>query len=85
LRRSVITFIDSTPNFQLITYFKLNEKVSSAWDVTAFFGDLEFLDELKAIRKKEMHTPQLSSLLADPHLPHHCGIRTASIPRIQRS
>jgi len=67
---SIITFLDGTPNFKLITQYKLNEKVSSTWDLTAFFGDPAFLDELKAIRKKDTHTPQLSSLLANPHPPY---------------
>jgi len=67
---SVITFLDGTPNFKLITHYKLNEKVSSTWDLTAFFGDPAFLNELKAIRKKESHKPYLSSLLADPQPPY---------------
>ena len=67
---SIITFLDGQPNFQLITQYKLNEKVPSGWDVTAFFGDPAFLDELRTIRKTRTYTPNLSRLLANPRSPY---------------
>jgi hypothetical protein len=48
---SVITFIDGKPSNELIENYHLMEKVSSAWDLTAFYGDLIFLEELKHIHK----------------------------------
>ncbi len=49
---SIITFIDGEPSNDLIEHYHLMDKVSSAWDLTAFYGDLIFLEELKNIHKK---------------------------------
>ena len=67
---SIIAFIDTKPNFELITHFKLNEKVSSTWDLTVFFGDPNFLDELRIIKKKQTIKPNLTSLLLNPKPPY---------------
>jgi hypothetical protein len=49
---SIITFIDGEPNNELIEHYHLMDKVSSAWDLTAFYGDFTFLEGLKNIHKK---------------------------------
>jgi tetratricopeptide (TPR) repeat protein len=48
---SIITFIDREPNNELIEHYHLIDKVSSAWDLTAFYGDLIFLEKLNGIHK----------------------------------
>ncbi len=67
---SIITFLDTKPNFELITHFKLNDRVSSTWDLTAFFGNPIFLDEVKHIQKKQVAQPILSTLLLNPRQPY---------------
>jgi hypothetical protein len=66
---SIIAFIDLKPNYELITHFKLNEKVSSGWDLMAFFGDQPFLDRVKAIQRQHIYLPNLSAILAHPKPP----------------
>ena len=48
---SIITFIDGEPSNDLIRHYHLMDKVSSAWDLTAFYGNLTFLEEIKNIHK----------------------------------
>ncbi len=49
---SIIAFIDGEPSNELIEHYHLMDKVSSTWDLTVFYGDLIFLEELKNIHKE---------------------------------
>ena len=49
---SIITYIDGEPSNELIKRYHLMDKVSSSWDITAFYGDIIFLEELKNIHKE---------------------------------
>jgi hypothetical protein len=65
----ILRFLDTKPDFHFI-YNKLKDRVSSPWDLTVFFGDDAFLDELKRIREKQIYKPNLSTLLIKPHAPY---------------
>lgn len=67
---SVIAFIDGKPNFDLITQFKLDKKVSSGWDVMIFFGDEVFLSQLKTNLKHQPLIPKLNKILSHPRPPY---------------
>lgn len=80
---TIITLLDGTPNFELIKHYKLNERVPSAWDVTAFFGDPAFIDELKKIKKTQPNPPNLSLLLANPRPPYFVDSATYVMLKIR--
>ena len=67
---TVITLVDGNPGFDLIKHYNLDKRVQSAWDATAFFGDPDFIDELKKIGKTQLHPPNLARLLANPQRPY---------------
>ena len=67
---SIITFIDGEPNNELIEHYHLMDKVSSAWDLTAFYGDLTFLEELKSIHKEFPTKEPLYKILTNNDKPY---------------
>jgi hypothetical protein len=67
---SIITYLDAKPNYELINHYHLKERVSSPWDLTAFFGNDSFLEELKLIKEKQIYKPNLSTLLVKPQAPY---------------
>jgi len=67
---SILTFINGKPSDELINKIESMNKVSSGWDLMAFFGDSIFLEQLKIIQQKNPVNNSLTKFLKNPAGPY---------------